>query len=122
MYSDNRDIEGFGCEGLHICRETAELLRKIDAAVTRNIMTKGIAQCFAVLFPMTQNSKKKYSCAIRAVTTSDFMTAKSAVPGKDFSVDALDKAVAEIIKCAGDDISMIFYDVTGKPPATVEWE
>ena len=122
VYSDSRDMEGFGCDGLHICRETAELLRKIDAAVTRNIMTKGIAQCFAVLFPMTQNSKKKYSCAIRAVTTSDFMTARSAVPGKDFSVDALDKAVAEIIKCAGDGISMIFYDVTGKPPATVEWE
>ena len=50
------------------------------------------------------------------------MTARSATPGKEFSVAALDTAVRSIVSAEGSNISMIFYDVTGKPPATVEWE
>ena len=50
------------------------------------------------------------------------MTARSAIPGSDFSMEALDRTVEEIKTACGNDISMIFYDVTGKPPATVEWE
>lgn len=50
------------------------------------------------------------------------MTARSAVPGEDFSIDALQRAVKEIKDTVGDRISNIFYDITGKPPATVEWE
>jgi GMP synthase (glutamine-hydrolysing) len=110
------------CAGLHICRETADLLREIDSIVTENIMNKKIAQCFAVLLPLSVDQGKKYSCAIRAVVTSDFMTARSAVPGVDFSMEAFRKAVRQIQETVGDQISMIFYDVTGKPPATVEFE
>ncbi len=116
------DADGVECAGMHICRETADLLREIDAIVTKNIMNKRIAQCFAVLFPMSVDKGKKYSCAIRAVLTSDFMTASSAMPGVDFTIDALKNTVDEIKAAVGDKISMIFYDVTGKPPATVEWE
>ncbi|MCI8331235.1 MAG: glutamine-hydrolyzing GMP synthase [Clostridiales bacterium] len=110
------------CEGLHISPETADLLREIDAIVTGNLLNKKIAQCFAVLFPMSKSEGKKYSCAIRAVCTNDFMTARSAVPGEDFAIEALEKTVEEIKAAVGDSISHIFYDVTGKPPATVEWE
>jgi len=116
------DTDGVECAGMHISRETADLLREIDAIVTENISSKKIAQCFAVLFPMSVDKGKKYSCAIRAVLTSDFMTARSAMPGADFPIDALENAVGEIKSAVGDKISMIFYDVTGKPPATVEWE
>lgn len=114
--------DGVFCDGLHVCRESADLLREIDAIVTKNIMNKKIAQCFAVLLPLSVDEGKKYSCAIRAVVTSDFMTARSAKPGVDFPASALADTVDEIKASVGDKISMIFYDVTGKPPATVEWE
>ncbi len=110
------------CDGLHINREAADLLREIDAIVTPHLMNKKIAQCFAVLLPLSCDEGKHYSCAIRAVVTSDFMTARSAQPGVDFPAEALTEAAAEIKRTVGDRISMIFYDVTGKPPATVEWE
>ena len=50
------------------------------------------------------------------------MTARSARPGEDFTLTALEKAVSDILDAEGAKLSMIFYDVTGKPPATVEWE
>ena len=119
---DGNAIGEVMCEGMHVNHETAELLREIDSIVTSNVMNKNIAQCFAVLFPMSREQGKKYSCAIRAVCTTDFMTARSAIPGVDFTVDALKTAVKQIKETVGDKIANIFYDVTGKPPATVEWE
>lgn len=114
--------EGVVCSGLHVNRESADLLREIDAIVTKHLTGRKIAQCFAVLLPLSVDEGKKYSCAIRAVVTSDFMTARSARPGVDFPAEALDTIVSEIRAAVGERISMIFYDVTGKPPATVEWE
>lgn len=116
------DTDGFFCEGLHICRESADLLREIDSIVTKNLALASIAQCFAVLLPMSTTKGKKYSCAVRAVLTSDFMTASSAVPARDLPAEILEKTVNEIKAAVGDKISEIYYDVTGKPPATIEWE
>ena len=59
---------------------------------------------------------------MRAVCTTDFMTAQSAFPGEDFPVESLKAARDEIVERFGDVISLVLYDVTGKPPATVEWE
>lgn len=114
--------ENVRCDGLHINRESADLLREIDSIVTEKLMNKKIAQCFAVLLPLSSVEGKRYSCALRAVVTSDFMTARSAVPGVDFDAQSLVEAVNAIKAAVGDQIDMIFYDVTGKPPATVEWE
>ncbi len=119
---DNDTTAPFTCAGMHIGSDVAGILREVDAAVTKNVMNPKIAQCFAVMFPMTATAPQKYSFAIRAVCTSDFMTAKSAVPGVDFTIDALERTVSEIRAAEDANVSMIFYDVTGKPPATVEWE
>ena len=108
-----------------ICREEADLLREADAIVTSEIMRPmadgkcHIAQCFAVLLPVGVGDR--FSIAVRAVVTNDFMTAQSAVPGVDFPADALANIVRRI-EAAGLPVDMILYDVTGKPPATVEWE
>ncbi|MBQ9467888.1 MAG: glutamine-hydrolyzing GMP synthase [Clostridia bacterium] len=110
------------CDGMHISRQTADLLRQIDSAAIPCFKGAKIAQSFAVLFPVSKDPKKSYSCALRAVCTSDFMTAVSARPGRDFDVSALYCAVDAIKRTCGAEISNIYYDLTGKPPATVEWE
>ena len=110
------------CTPTHICHETAELLRELDDITTRHLMNKNIAQCFAVLVPITAHAGKSYSVAMRAVCTTDFMTAQSAVPGVDFPLEALKAARDEMMERFGDTVSLVLYDVTGKPPATVEWE
>ena len=112
-----------------ICHETSDLLREVDDIVTSELMkplpgakSSKIAQCFAVLVPISTDGKR-YSIAIRAVVTSDFMTAQSAIPGVDFPKDALLNILSRIeADPVAEKIDMIFYDVTGKPPATVEWE
>ena len=110
------------CKGLHINRESMDLLRGIDAAVTPHFRDKAIAQSFAVLFPMSKSGETSYSCAIRAVCTSDFMTAKSAAPGEDIPVSNLIEACRDARAAGGKQLSAVFYDITSKPPATVEWE
>ena len=110
------------CTPMHINHENAELLRELDAIVTKHLMNKKTAQCFAVLLPISCDEGKHFSVAMRAVCTSDFMTARSAMPGVDFPIDELKAATKEIMDNFGDKISLVLYDVTGKPPATVEWE
>ena len=119
----NADAFGeFHFKPLHIGYESTDLLREADAIVTSKLMNQNISQCFAVLLPFADDKQDKYSIAVRAVCTTDFMTARPAVPGKDFPTSALKEAAAEIMKNFGDKISSVYYDVTGKPPATVEWE
>lgn len=120
--NEKAGVQPLVCSPAHIRHETAELLRELDDITTRHLMNKKIAQCFAVLVPVSAHEGKKYSVAMRAVCTTDFMTAQSAVPGVDFPLDALKAARDEILERFGDTISLVLYDVTGKPPATVEWE
>ena len=117
-----QNVSSLTCTKTHICHETAELLRELDDITTRHLMNKKIAQCFAVLVPVSAHKSKKYSVAMRAVCTTDFMTAQSAVPGVDFPIEALKAAASEMTERFGDVLSLVLYDVTGKPPATVEWE
>jgi GMP synthase (glutamine-hydrolysing) len=105
---------------LHVNENSTDLLREVDAVVTGSVMNPKISQCFAVLIPIG-NGTAKYSVAIRAVVTRDFMTASPAMPGVHVDAAAL-IAAAERIKGLSSDIAAVYYDVTGKPPATVEWE
>lgn len=116
------DTDVLVCRPLHISHDSAELLRELDDITTRHLMNPAIAQCFAVLLPISAKADGKLSVAMRAVCTTDFMTAQSARPGVDFPTDALYAAADEIMQRFGDRISTVLYDITGKPPATVEWE
>lgn len=112
-----------------ICHDRAELLREADDIATDELLkpldgtgSSRIAQCFAVLVP-TSTDGHRISIALRAVVTTDFMTAQSAIPGVDFPAESLSQIVRRISESPiADEIDMILYDVTGKPPATVEWE
>ena len=110
-----------------LTKEKLDLLREADFIFRDEIAKAGedknLNQYFAVLTNtrsvgvMGDGRTYDYTLALRAVTTSDFMTADWArIP-----YDLLDKISTRIVNEV-QGINRICYDVTSKPPATVEWE
>ena len=100
--------------------ENVDLVREVDDLVTKALGGRGISQALTVLLPIG-TAGKKFSVAIRAVVTNDFMTARPAHIGKEIDADVLAKLVSDI-EAKFPEIDLIMYDSTGKPPATVEWQ
>jgi GMP synthase (glutamine-hydrolysing) len=110
-----------------ITSEKLEILRKADAIYLEEIRKAGlydtIWQAFAVLLPvrtvgvMGDARTYDYVCALRAVTSTDGMTADYF----DFSHDFLGHAARRIINEVRG-INRVVYDITSKPPGTIEWE
>ncbi|MBN1696054.1 MAG: glutamine-hydrolyzing GMP synthase [Spirochaetales bacterium] len=107
------------CRPVYLSKENLDLLREIDIIVRKYLEREPISQVFAVLLPA--GVKKPFSAAIRAFVTNDYMTGRSAVIDRDIPSDVINAAVKEI-ESAFPEIDLVLYDVTGKPPATVEWE
>lgn len=110
-----------------ITKEKADTLRDADAIFREEIANAGwdtqISQYFAVLTNMRSvgvmgdGRTYDYTLALRGVTTSDFMTADWArIP-----YDVLDRISVRIVNEVKG-INRIVYDITSKPPATIEWE
>ncbi|MCH5352283.1 MAG: glutamine-hydrolyzing GMP synthase [Acutalibacter sp.] len=110
-----------------ITKEKADTLREADAIFREEIAAadwdKQINQYFAVLTNMRSvgvmgdGRTYDYTLALRGVTTTDFMTADWArIP-----YDLLDKISVRIVNEV-QGINRVVYDITSKPPATVEWE
>ena len=110
-----------------LTKEKLDILRDADAIYREEIAAAGedrnINQYFAVLTNtrsvgvMGDGRTYDYTLALRAVTTSDFMTADWArIP-----YEVLDKISVRIVNEV-QGINRIVYDITSKPPATIEWE
>ena len=110
-----------------ITREKLDTLRDADAIFREELANAGLAysvsQYFAVLTNMRSvgvmgdSRTYDYTLALRGVTTTDFMTADWArIP-----YDVLDRTSARIVNEVPH-INRIVYDITSKPPATIEWE
>jgi GMP synthase (glutamine-hydrolysing) len=110
-----------------VTREKVEILRKADAVFLEEIRNAGlygaIWQAFAVLLPvrsvgvMGDARTYDFACALRAVTSTDGMTADTF----PFPHDFLGRAATRIINEVRG-INRVVYDVTSKPPGTIEWE
>jgi GMP synthase (glutamine-hydrolysing) len=120
ILNKNKDISnGIKAYPMYINKPDLDLLREIDHLVTNTIKNKIISQTFAVLLPIGITGKK--SIAIRCIVTNDFMTGRPAIVGRDIEPAEMQHIVAEI-EAKYPEIDLVMYDVTGKPPATVEWQ
>jgi GMP synthase (glutamine-hydrolysing) len=114
------------CPGA-VTREKLEILRKADAIYLDEIRRAGlydaIWQAFAVLLPvqtvgvMGDYRTYDFVCALRAVTSVDGMTADFF----HYDMEFLGRAATRIINEVRG-INRVVYDVTSKPPGTIEWE
>jgi GMP synthase (glutamine-hydrolysing) len=110
-----------------ISAEKLELLRKADRIYIEEIKNAGlyqeIWQAFAVLLPvktvgvMGDARSYEYVCALRAVTSSDGMTADYYPFTHEFLSHASNRIINEVRG-----INRVVYDITSKPPGTIEWE
>ncbi|MEW5966177.1 MAG: glutamine-hydrolyzing GMP synthase [Pseudomonadota bacterium] len=108
-------------------REYADLLRRADAIFIEELRASGwyekTSQAFAVFLPvksvgvMGDGRTYDYVVALRAVVTSDFMTAHWA----ELPYTLLGKVSNRIINEVRG-LNRVVYDISGKPPATIEWE
>ncbi|HZM71482.1 MAG TPA: glutamine-hydrolyzing GMP synthase, partial [Candidatus Cryosericum sp.] len=110
-----------------VTRDRLALLRRADAIFIDELVADGlydgVAQAFVVLLPVksvgVMGDGRTYEnvAAIRAVTTDDFMTADWARLPHEFLARVSSRIVNEVRG-----INRVVYDVSSKPPATIEWE
>lgn len=119
-----------------VTAERLQRLRLADAILSEELASAGLlrvsptsagltgsAQAFAVLLPVrsvgVMGDQRTYqeTIALRAVTTEDFMTADWARLPYDLLARIANRIVNEV-----DGVNRVVYDITSKPPATIEWE
>ena len=110
-----------------VSKEHAEVLRRADAIFIEELrradLYDRVSQAFAVFLPvrsvgvMGDARRYEHVVALRAVETVDFMTARSARLPWEFLEHVSTRIINEV---AG--ISRVAYDVSSKPPSTIEWE
>ena len=108
-------------------KEYADLLRRADAIFIEELRNAGwydqTSQAFAVFLPVKSvgvvgdGRRYEWVVAIRAVQTVDFMTARWAHLPYELMETVSNRIINEI-----SGISRVTYDISGKPPATIEWE
>jgi GMP synthase (glutamine-hydrolysing) len=108
-------------------KEYADLLRRADGIFIEELRKHDLydrtSQAFAVFLPvrsvgvMGDGRRYDYVVALRAVETVDFMTAQWARLPYEFLEHVSRRIVNEV-----PGISRVVYDISGKPPATIEWE
>ena len=110
-----------------ITKEKLDILRDADAVFREEIAAAGLDRSINQYFAVLTNNRSvgvmgdfrtyDYTLALRGVTTTDFMTADWArIP-----YDVLDKISSRIVNEV-EHINRIVYDITSKPPSTIEWE
>ena len=110
-----------------ITKEKTKILQEADHIFIEELIKADlydtVSQAFAVLLPVKSvgvvGDERRYAevIALRAVETVDFMTARWAHLPFEFLEHVSNRIVNEI-----EDVSRVIYDISSKPPATIEWE
>ncbi len=110
-----------------ITLEKLDILQRVDdifiSALREFDLYHSVAQALAILTPMRSvgvmgdERTYHYTVALRAVTSADFMTAEWARLPYEFLETVSNRIVNHV-----HEVSRVVYDITGKPPATIEWE
>ena len=110
-----------------ITKEKTKILQEADHIFIEELVKADlydtVSQAFAVLLPVKSvgvvGDERRYAevIALRAVETVDFMTARWAHLPFEFLEHVSNRIVNEI-----EDVSRVVYDISSKPPATIEWE
>ena len=110
-----------------IKRPYIKILQSADDIFITELVNEGyydkVSQAFAVFLPVKSvgvvgdSRRYEYVISLRAVETIDFMTAKSAKLPHAFLEKVSNRIINEIPK-----VSRVTYDISSKPPATIEWE
>ncbi|MDC0488368.1 glutamine-hydrolyzing GMP synthase [Amylibacter sp.] len=114
------------CPG-EITREKLEILRKADAVyidqIRKHNLYDEIWQAFVAILPvrtvgvMGDGRTYDFACALRAVTSVDGMTADYYSFSHEFLGETATRIINEV-----EGINRVTYDITSKPPGTIEWE
>ncbi len=110
-----------------VTKEKLEILRKADAILQEEILKENLIdklwQAFCVLLPvksvgvMGDRRTYEYVCALRCVTSTDGMTADWARLDYEFLQKVASRIINEV-----KGINRVVYDISSKPPSTIEWE
>jgi GMP synthase (glutamine-hydrolysing) len=110
-----------------ITKEKTRILKEADHIFIEELLKadlyKTVSQAFAVYLPIKSvgvvGDERRYAevIALRAVETVDFMTARWAHLPYEFLEHVSNRIVNEI-----EEVSRVVYDISSKPPATIEWE
>ena len=110
-----------------ITKEKISILQEADSIFIEELIREGlydkVSQAFAVLLPVKSvgvvGDERRYAevIGLRAVETVDFMTARWAHLPYEFLEHVSNRIVNEI-----EEVSRVVYDISSKPPATIEWE
>ena len=110
-----------------ITKEKISILQEADSIFIEELIREGlydkVSQAFAVLLPVKSvgvvGDERRYAevIGLRAVETVDFMTARWAHLPYEFLENVSNRIVNEI-----EEVSRVVYDISSKPPATIEWE
>ena len=103
----------------YLTRDRLDLLRDADSLVMEALEVHGlmdrVTQMPTVLLPLSSDGIRE-SIVLRPITTDDFMTARF----DRLPVDFLEDVTMRLLALQG--IEAVYYDITHKPPGTVEWE
>ncbi len=118
--SGNSTTTSFSITPGYLTPERITLLQEADKLVMDFIyevdQDKKVWQCPTVLLPLSVNSEGQESIVLRPVSSTEAMTANFT----ELPWERVQELARDILKIEG--ISAVFYDVTNKPPGTIEWE
>jgi len=120
LASDQGKLETASITPGYLTKERISKLQEADKLVMEALQTLDpdnlVWQCPTVLLPLSVNCEGEESIVLRPISSTNVMTANFT----ELPWDGIQKLAKKLLEISG--ISAVFYDITNKPPGTIEWE